>query len=95
MEFRHSANIFRLSAILYASNNYQISPVQLHKKIIEDALYTNNSTNGISIESLAQYIGPPILLHLQMKNLEKYSITINSRIYFQEYQLMEEVIHIY
>lgn len=56
MELNHSANVFRLSAILYASNNYQISPVQLHKKIIEDALYTNNSTDGISIESLAQYI---------------------------------------
>lgn len=56
MDLHQSANVFRLSAILYASNNYQISPMQLHKKIIEDALYTNNSTNGISIESLAQYI---------------------------------------
>lgn len=55
MELKNSENVFRLSAILYASNNYHISTVQLHKKIIEDALYVSH-TDGISIESLAQYI---------------------------------------
>lgn len=33
------ANIFRVSTILYSNNTYDISPRQVHKKIIEDCLY--------------------------------------------------------
>lgn len=50
------ANVFRLSAIIYANNNYQISPLQLHKKIIEDALYQLNSATGVTRDFLADYI---------------------------------------
>lgn len=50
------ASVFRLSAIIYANNNYQISPIQLHKKVVEDALYQIDKADGVSIEYLADYI---------------------------------------
>lgn len=33
------ANIFRVSTILYSNNTYDISPLKVHKKIIEDCLF--------------------------------------------------------
>lgn len=36
--------IFRLSAILYANNNYEISPKQILRKIIEDIYFCNQNT---------------------------------------------------
>lgn len=50
------ANVFRLSAIIYANNNYQISPLLLHKKIVEDALYQLHGATGITRDFLADYI---------------------------------------
>lgn len=35
--------IFRLSAILYADNNYEVSTSTIHKKIIESALFENGN----------------------------------------------------
>ena len=35
--------IFRLSAILYANNNYDISPKQIIRKIIEDIFFCNQN----------------------------------------------------
>lgn len=32
-------NVFRVSAVLYASNNYDISLKQVYRKIVEDALF--------------------------------------------------------
>jgi len=57
MNQQQQSNIFRLSAILYANDNYTISPMQLHRKVIEDALYQLNDNNGVTIAGLANYIG--------------------------------------
>ena len=35
--------LFRLSAILYADNNYEVSPKTTHRKIIESALIENGN----------------------------------------------------
>lgn len=56
MDLQQQANVFRLSATLFANNNYQISPVQLHKKVIEDALYVLNDEDGVTLGALADYI---------------------------------------
>lgn len=38
MDAQQQANVFRMSATLFANNNYQISPVQLHWKVIVESL---------------------------------------------------------
>lgn len=48
-------NVFRVAAVIYAGNNYEVSPRQIHRKVIQDALY-NLSGNFVSIGSLAEYI---------------------------------------
>lgn len=63
MDQQQQANIFRLSAILYANDNYTISPVQLHRKVIEDALYQLNDSNGVTVAGLANYIEEKYLIH--------------------------------
>ena len=47
-------NIFRVSAILYSNNNYIISPKQIYRKIIEDALFYQQEC--ISVDELSKYI---------------------------------------
>ena len=49
-------NIFRLSATIYANNNYEISTVQLHKRVIEDALLQIDNSDGVSLDYIADYI---------------------------------------
>jgi len=39
MDAQQKANVFRMSATLFVNNNYQISPVQLHRKVIEDVRF--------------------------------------------------------
>ena len=56
MELQHQANVFRMSATLFANNNYQISPVQLHKKVVEDALFVLNKDEGVTLSALAVFI---------------------------------------
>ncbi len=48
-------NVFRVAAVIYAGNNYEVSPRQIHRKVIQDALY-NLSGSFVSIGSLAEYI---------------------------------------
>lgn len=56
MDIQQQANVFRMSATLFANNNYQISPVQLHRKVIEDALFVMNNEEGVTIGALADFI---------------------------------------
>lgn len=70
MDKQQKANIFRLSAILFANDNYTISPVQLHRKVVEDALYQLNDNNGVSVEGLADYIGKKYLIDFTEKEIE-------------------------
>lgn len=56
MDIQQQANVFRMSATLFANNNYQISPVQLHRVVVEDALFVLNNNEGITLGALADYI---------------------------------------
>lgn len=56
MDAQQQANIFRMSATLFANNNYQISTIQLHRKVIEDALFVMNNEDGVTLGALADYI---------------------------------------
>lgn len=56
MDAQQKANVFRMSATLFANNNYQISPVQLHKRVVEDALFVLNNDEGITLGELSDYI---------------------------------------
>lgn len=70
MNQQQQSNIFRLSAILFANDNYTISPVQLHRKVVEDALYQLNNSNGITVEGLAHYISKKYLIDFTEKEIE-------------------------
>lgn len=48
-------NVFRVAAVIYAGNNYDVSPRQIHRKVIQDALY-KLSGDFVSIGTLAEYI---------------------------------------
>ena len=71
MNQQQQSNIFRLSAILYANDNYTISPMQLHRKVIEDALYQLNDNNGVTVAGLANYIGEKYLINFTDKEVEQ------------------------
>lgn len=58
------SDIFRLSTVLYAEDNYNISPVQIQKKLIENALLDINRDDYVNTLELSQYIN------------DKYQITI-------------------
>lgn len=71
MDIQQQANIFRMSATLFANNNYQISPVQLHRKVVEDALFTMNSGEGVTLEALAEYIEREYFFNFDESELRK------------------------
>lgn len=43
--------IFRLAAILYADNNYEVSSKTLHRKVIE-SIFIDNNNEFIGLHSL-------------------------------------------
>lgn len=47
--------LFRLAAVLYAGNSYEVSPKTIHRKIIESALL-GNSNKPLNIHQLIDYI---------------------------------------
>lgn len=53
---KHSSNVFRLSAVIYANKNYNISPVTMHREVIVDALFQLNNKEGVTLEYLSSYI---------------------------------------
>lgn len=57
MDAQQQANVFRMLATLFANNNYQISPVQLHRKVIEDALFIMNNEDGVTLIPIAKCLG--------------------------------------
>lgn len=56
MSSKDERNLFRLAAVLYADDNYSISRVQLHKKILENALFELKATDWLNITSVAEFI---------------------------------------
>ena len=71
MELQQQANVFRMSATLFANNNYQISPVQLHRKVVEDALFVLNNDDGITLGALADYIEKEYFFNFDESELGK------------------------
>ena len=43
MSEEHKNQLFRLAAVLYADNNYEVTPKTIHRKIIESVLLECNS----------------------------------------------------
>jgi hypothetical protein len=71
MDAQQKANVFRMSATLFANNNYQISPVQLHRKVIEDALFVMNNEDGVTLGVLADYIEKEYFFNFEEKELTR------------------------
>ena len=57
MDAQQQANVFRMSATLFANNNYQISPVHLHRKVTQDALFVMNNEDGVILIPIAKCLG--------------------------------------
>lgn len=71
MEAQQQANIFRMSATLFANNNYQISPVQLHRRIVEEALFVMNDEEGATVGALSDYIEREYFYSFDENELQK------------------------
>ena len=71
MDAQQQANIFRMSATLFANNNYQISPVQLHRRIVEDALFVMNDEEGATVGALSDYIEKQYYFNFDESELQK------------------------
>lgn len=71
MDAQQQANVFRMSATLFANNNYQISPVQLHRRIVEDALFVMNDEEGATVGALSDYIEKEYFFNFDESELQK------------------------
>lgn len=71
MDAQQQANVFRMSATLFANNNYQISPVQLHRRIVEDALFVMNDQEGATVGALSDYIEKEYFFNFDESELQK------------------------
>lgn len=71
MDAQQQANIFRMSATLFANNNYQISPVQLHRRIVEDALFVMNDEEGATVGALSDYIEKEYFFNFDESEIQK------------------------
>ena len=71
MDAQQKANVFRMSATLFANNNYQISPMQLHRRIVEDALFVMNDEEGATVGALSDYIEEAYFFSFDESELQK------------------------
>lgn len=62
-------NLFRLSAVLYAKTNDKISIKQIHRKIVEDALFCKGDS-VISVSALISYINSAYALLFSTREIE-------------------------
>jgi hypothetical protein len=51
----HQKEIFRLAAVLYAENNYEVTPRTIHRKIIE-SVFLDNDNSELTIHSIIENI---------------------------------------
>lgn len=51
----HQKEIFRLAAVLYAENNYEVTPKTIHRKIIE-SIFLDNDNQEITIHAIIENI---------------------------------------
>ncbi len=55
MTLEHKNQLFRLATVLYADNNYEVTPKTIHRKIIESSLLDNENIQ-MSIHDIIDYI---------------------------------------
>ncbi|WP_026726038.1 hypothetical protein [Flavobacterium sasangense] len=92
-----NSEIFRLAAVLYADNNYEVSPITLHRKIIE-SIFIDNNNDFIGIHALIdkiklQYsldfteeeikniVSDEIYFHTSVCKIEELKITLSAKRY--------------
>lgn len=56
MSNNEERNLFRLAAVLYADDNFNISNTQLHKKILENALFELKAQDWVDISVVGEFI---------------------------------------
>lgn len=73
-------NLFRLATVLYADNNYEVSPKKIHKKVVESALLSNGN-KSINIHKLIDIIFEKYKLHFDEQEI-KNIITLDKHEHF-------------
>ncbi len=76
MNKENKNQLFRLAAVLYADNNYDIAPKIIIKKVLESALISN-ANKSMSIHQLIDFIYDNYNLHFDEQELE--SIVSNDK----------------
>ena len=62
MKQEHKNQLFRLAAVLYADNNYEVAPKTILRKVVESALLSNGN-KSINIHHLIDFILETYNLH--------------------------------
>ena len=62
-------NLFRLATVLYADNNYEVSPKKIYKKVVESALLSNGN-KSINIHKLIDIIFDKYKLHFDEQEIK-------------------------
>jgi hypothetical protein len=68
--------LFRLAAVLYADNNYEVAPKTIIRKVIESALLSNGN-NAINIHTLIDIVHESYNLHLVEEEVKSIVTTDN------------------
>ena len=68
--------LFRLAAVLYADNNYEVAPKTIIRKVIESALLSNGN-KAINLHKLIDFVYETYNLHFD--ELEVKSIVTNEK----------------
>lgn len=64
-----NSHLFRLAAVLYADNNYEVTPKTIHRKVIEAALIDNDNRQ-LTTHELIDYININYWLRFDEKEVE-------------------------
>lgn len=70
MSVESKNQLFRLAAVLYADNTYEVAPKTIIRKVIESALLINGN-NAINIHQLIDLIHDSYNLHLIEEEVKK------------------------
>lgn len=69
MTQEYKRQLFRLAAVLYADNNYEVTPKTIHRKVIESALLSNGNKHT-SIHNLIDYIHDNYKIHFDEQEIK-------------------------
>lgn len=76
MNQEYQRQLFRLAAVLYADNNYEITPKTIHKKVLESALL-NMENKQVNIHELIDFIQKSYSIHFDEQEVK--AIVTNER----------------